>query len=121
MNDPLDDLLAEANETLTPVPAGLTRRIERRLSRARRLRFATLTAVAASLAALWLLRRDVPRPEVRFEPPTVVVAPAPPDPVRVTFPPSSGVTAVPVPAESPNVTVLWLFSAPRPPAERNDP
>lgn len=121
MNDPLDDLLAEANEALTPVPPGLARRIERRLSRARRYRFATLTtAVAASVAALWLLRPEAPRHDLPVAPLPVATAPTLPDPVRVTFPAGSGVTAVPVPAESPNVTVLWLFPAPLPPAERND-
>ena len=49
MSDSLDDLLAEANDALTPVPAGLTQRVERRLTRARRVRFAVrATALAAN-------------------------------------------------------------------------
>lgn len=127
----LTALLVEATG---PVPVGLTERIERRL---RMARWRRVTAVAAALAAtaagVWLLGRYLPRPgqpspplaDVRPEPPAPE-EPRPADLVRVSFPRSANVLAVPVQTESPNVTFVWVYpnlrAAHRPaPDERSEP
>jgi anti-sigma factor RsiW len=134
----LDALLAEAT---APVPAGLSDRVERRLRTTRRRRVVALAAaLAATVAAVWLLGRTVPRP---VEPEPVVVQ-APPEAtvpeasrpanrIRVTFPAGANVFAVPVQAESPNVSFFQVFRdlradhkpapathPPHSPTERND-
>jgi hypothetical protein len=123
----LATLLTEATTKLDPVPTDLTDRISRRLRATRRRRFAAAAAALAVIAsAVWLIGRTAPRPD-KPQPPLADVKPAPESPppaerVRVTFPESAHVLAVPAPTESPNVTFLWVYPAVRvaPPAERSD-
>src|SRR4051812_27711801 len=57
-------LLAEAVVDRSPVPAGLTERVGRRLRAARRRRIAVAVGAlaAASVAVVWLVGRPTPRP-----------------------------------------------------------
>src|SRR5207244_2547418 len=106
----LDALLAEAVDRLDPVPAGLAERIRRRRRLARRRRVAAAAAVLAVAAGVaWLLMPTdrPPTPLASVQP--AADAPQPAERVRVTFPAGSNVIAVPVPAESPNVTVIWVY------------
>jgi anti-sigma factor RsiW len=142
-NERLTALLTAAADRLTPVPAGLTERVGRRLQSVRRRRFAATAAaltaaLAAAAAVLWWLGHPAPRvpepertvAEVRPQPPAPE-APGSADRVRVTFPAGANVVAVPVPTESPNVTFVWVYhglrAASRPAAgppsspERNRP
>jgi anti-sigma factor RsiW len=138
----LVSLLADAVARLEPGPPGLTERVERRLRTARRRRVAIVAAaLAAMVAAIWLLGRDSSRPanpdpalaKGQPEPPALATAP-PVKPVRVTFPPGANVIVVPEKTESANVTFLWVYhgrrttSGPAPAAanppsipERSDP
>jgi ferric-dicitrate binding protein FerR (iron transport regulator) len=124
-NERLVALLAQAAES-EPIPTGLTERVARRLRVARRRRRAAMAAAALVTAVIagMLLHRPAPRPS---EPATSVadVRPAtsdtrPTSPVRVTFPPSAHVSAVPVRTESPNVTFLWVFRDTDLSVKRND-
>jgi hypothetical protein len=123
-------------ETSPPVPAGLLKRVERRMRRAQRRRIAAAAmALAACVAVVLLLgdrfRRPIdPKPQIaRSQPESPMPEPLrPADQVRVRFPSDSGVFAVPLDTGSPNVTFLQVFNDLRtvrplvadPPSERND-
>jgi hypothetical protein len=114
----LSVLLATATARLDHVPAGLFGRVEGRLWSVRRRRMTGVAlAIAASVAALWLLGRRVePDMPSRVSPPLAGVSgstePLGPPHVRVTFPAAARLSAVPVETDSPNVTVYWVIPAP---------
>jgi anti-sigma factor RsiW len=114
----IDALLMEA-AGLETVPAELVGRVRNRLRIARRRRAAVvMTALAASIIAVCLINRPTPRPVDPSLPlARIELETSPPRPsqrARVSFPAGSGVAAVPVPTDSPNVTFLWLFPDRRP-------
>lgn len=108
----LSAVLTEAIVEFNSAPAGLTDQIRRRLRVARRRRLvAGAAALAASVAAVWFVVRGNPRP-VEPGPEVADVRPLPELPthaVRVTFPAGAKVLVVPVPSDSPNVTIIWVY------------
>jgi anti-sigma factor RsiW len=120
----LDAMLSEAVTRLDPSPEGLSKRVERRLRVAQHRRVAAVVlASAASVVIMVLVGRFV----LRTEPPKLTeqvrVQPEPPEPdgppaaerVRVTFPAGVGVIAIPEPSESPNVTIIRVYTGLREP------
>jgi anti-sigma factor RsiW len=135
----LDSLLVEAGSG--PIPGGLSERVHRRLVAARRRRVAAgLAALAACaivcvLAGQWLTSHQLPMPapevKAHSNPPAPEAPPAT-APVRVTFRDPARVLAVPVPSDSPHVTLIQIYTGLREPAgaeqgqeipnpERSDP
>jgi anti-sigma factor RsiW len=132
----LDSLLAEA--ATGPVPEGLSERVRWRLVAARRRRVAaglSLLAACASafvLAGHWLTvqQPSTPAPEAKAPsiPPAPEAPPATPQ-IHVTFRDPARVLAVPVPSDSPHVTLIQIYTGLREPeqsqeisnSERNDP
>jgi anti-sigma factor RsiW len=118
----LAGLLNRAVE-LEQVPMSLNATALRRLRLARRRRIAAVAvSVAASVVVAlglirWIARSEI-KPEIRETAPEIVqkqpqapakvAVPSAPK-VRVTFPPDSGVIAVPVPVDNPNVTFIWIY------------
>jgi hypothetical protein len=115
--DYLGRLLREA---VDPVPAGLVKRVESRLRRARRHRAVARCAGLAAAVGVGCLA------VARFFPRGTGVPPAPhPDesaagpspavlalpPVRVTFAHPADVIAVPEETRNPNVTIIWVYPA----------
>lgn len=139
-------LLARATRQLEPAPAPLIDRIEgqvRRSDRRRAVRWSLgLSAAAAVVLALWIgfaTGQFGPRPE----PPPVVQQPRQPPidqarqvplavdqmpqtetPVRVTAADPSRAILRPVPTQTPNVSIVWVYPtigpAPAPDAPAND-
>lgn len=117
----LDDLLAQANATLLPLPASLTDTIGQRLRQARRRRVtAWATGLAAAsifvcVLAAWFRSPVAPKEEPVRSPVVALPTPQPepmPDPrslVHVTFPPTSDVIAVPQETDDPSVTIIWVY------------
>ena len=117
----LDNLLAQANAELLPVPAVLLRQIEHRLRKGRRWRLTAWVAALSAAAILactfaaWYLANWLPKDDARQSPPlaTPLHPPSqPPDPrtlVRVTFPSPSDVIAVPQKTENPSITIIWVY------------
>jgi len=114
----LKTLLAEAVD-LERVPENLITQIEAglRLWRRRRRWIAAAAALTAAAATILLVARNLsrtPEPDwpvvqVGTEPP-VSVAPPTADPVRITFPPGANVLVVREKSESPNITIVRVYS-----------
>jgi len=110
-DDHFDALLRRANEQLTPVPVALSSRIERRLEGAAwRRRIGMTTALAVSVAVVWLASHDwsTPPPPIPPQPPVVVqIDPRPP--VKVEVLPGSPNLAVPIESGDPNVVIVMIY------------
>jgi hypothetical protein len=119
----LDQLLVEATARRQPAPEGLIDRIEGQLRRVRyrrRLAWAAGLSVAAMVVvsfAVWMLQ-PAPAPHGPPTPPMMEGPSAPPlmrsEPparVRVTFPQTPEVIAVPRPSDNPAVTIIWVYPA----------
>src|SRR5690349_8181232 len=114
----LDALLSAAVIQLEPVPERLTERITGKLRRARRRRVVAGIAALAACVAFFvmigqaLLRDRPPAPTTRVEPvhqPPVASSPPPTIRVRVRFPNTADVLAIPVASDSPNVTLVQVY------------
>ena len=111
----LNRAFTRATEALNPLPPGLVSRINLGLVQARRrlVRRTALVAAALVLAALagWALMDK--KPAASSQAPMVDAspqpAPAPSSLVRVNFPPSARVIALPRESTHPNVTVFWVY------------
>ena len=114
----LESLLAEANARLEPSPVGLVIQIEECLRQNRRRRWVVVAAaVAATAAAICLVCRTPLRPGPSEFPVTEPVAesnspqlPQPSLSVRVSFPHDANVFAVREKSDSPNVTIVHVYS-----------
>jgi hypothetical protein len=115
----LNALLAEALTQREVVPADLGTRVSRRLRSARHRRLAARIILAgASLAACVFLGIRLVSHRAPMEHTLTKVEPraqAPERPpavgrVRVTFDEASGVLAVPIPTDSPNITFIHVYS-----------
>jgi len=114
----LETLLGEAVARLEPTPQDLVVQIEARLRLARRRRWiAAAAALAASAAVIWLVVHNLPQtgepelPVVKVTPESHGIEPsAAACPVRITFPASANVLVVREKSESPNVTIVRVYS-----------
>jgi len=114
----LQSLLTEASARLEPIPEKLVPRIESRVKSARRRRIAgTAAALAATAAALWLLTRYLPQrhgPAPSIATNLIGLSPPPgpkvADSVRVSFPHDANLFFVRENSDSPNVTVVHVYS-----------
>jgi hypothetical protein len=113
-----DDLVARAHATLVSVPAGLADQIEARLQSSRRRRaVAWASGLAAAGVMICLLAGWLLAHKAEPVPSAVVTTPFPqteptPDPrslVKVKFPPSADVIAVPQRTENPSLTIIWVY------------
>jgi len=127
----LDALLTAALTQFERLPEGLNENVRRRLGEARRRRrVAAVAALAACIVVIigvgrLVLRPQPPAPTSQVQVPHEAPLPhAPPAAAhaRVTFPKGSGVLAVSIPSESPNVTVIQIYTGLRElsRAEQND-
>jgi hypothetical protein len=116
-NQRLENMLVEAIG-LEPVPRNLVAQVKDRLRLRRRRRWvAAAAALAATAATAFLVVRNLPRTpqselpaaKVSNEPRVVVMAPAS-DPVRITFPVDANVLMVREKSDSPNVTIVRVYS-----------
>ena len=77
-----------------------------------RRRAIAATALAASIAGIWLTSH------IALTPPTPVIAKVDPPvmkpDVRITFAKESNVIAVPIESDNPNVTIVMVYQAVRP-------
>jgi anti-sigma factor RsiW len=113
----VDRLLKQAAASDGRMPPEFVNRIEERLVRARRRRvvFRAAALAAGVLLALgvsvWMLRKPGATHDVAQAPPVEhpVPAPAPRVATRVVLSPSTGLTAVPIRSNNPDVTIVWLF------------
>jgi anti-sigma factor RsiW len=113
----LENLLGEAVE-LDAVPENLVVRIESGLQLRRQRRWvAAAAALAATAATIWLIARNLPRtPEPELPvvevttQPTVVKASPSAVPVRISFPLGANVLVVREDSESPNITIVHVYS-----------
>jgi hypothetical protein len=132
----LETLLGEA-VGLEAVPENLVMQIETGLQPRRQRRWVAAAAgLAATAAAIFVVARNLPRtiepdlPVVKevIEPP-VVAAPPARDPVRITFPPGANVLVVREKSDSPNITIVRVYTglmprqarAPTPETEPSNP
>jgi hypothetical protein len=125
----LECLLARATAAFVPVPAGLSERIEHRLSHAhhrRSVAWATGFAAAAVLIctlAAWFVTQRAPvvrrarSPMAEVQPPPSEAKPDPRSLVHVTFQPPSDVIAVPQKTDNPSVTIIWVYPTLKPAQE----
>jgi hypothetical protein len=114
----LDALLSTALRE--PLPGGFEGNFQLRLRAAKRRRLiAAMVAVAASVALIVLVFRPFRTPDQPPPAPHVEALPAPPPSsgpppaaqAQVRFPKNAGVVAVPVPSDSPNVTIVQVYPA----------
>ena len=120
-NERLQALLAEAVQ-FEPVPPSLMHGLQRRI-RVRRRRFVVVAAILATAAAIvaWLAWPGTPPDEPKAQHaqngarsnPLPREVPVAVEPVRVRFPPGSGVVAVREKIDSPNITFVWVYSGQR--------